>query len=186
MSHLPVQVNVKILMALLKKRREFLLVFWPTISQIKLVMRNEKVLLNSLLLNDFLTYLLLQKPGPRTADSGGKRSSSQVQGRKCCPVYLGGSSAPLGIGTNISPRTCDQLRCTACDFKVVTIDDYEWDKSCDYLFFRNNMPDLNKLKGKLLKRRGGRAYACQCTWRSIQDLTDLKGDQQIRWVCGRH
>uniref|UniRef100_A0A4W3H8M7 Cilia- and flagella-associated protein 418 n=1 Tax=Callorhinchus milii TaxID=7868 RepID=A0A4W3H8M7_CALMI len=126
------------------------------------------------------------KPGPRTADSGGKRSSSQVQGRKCCPVYLGGSSAPLGIGTNISPRTCDQLRCTACDFKVVTIDDYEWDKSCDYLFFRNNMPDLNKLKGKLLKRRGGRAYACQCTWRSIQDLTDLKGDQQIRWVCGRH
>ncbi|PKU35730.1 hypothetical protein llap_13966 [Limosa lapponica baueri] len=51
-------------------------------------------------------------------------------------MYLGGSSSPCGIGTNISKRTCDQLRCTACDFRVSLFNDYIWDQSCDYLFFR--------------------------------------------------
>ncbi|XP_048384477.1 cilia- and flagella-associated protein 418 isoform X1 [Stegostoma tigrinum] len=116
----------------------------------------------------------------------GHRAFSQTRGKKCCPVYLGGSSAPLGLGTNTSQRTCDQLRCTTCDFRVIALDDYEWNKSCDYFFFRNNMPDLNKLKAKTLSRRGVRAYACQCSWRSIQDLTDLKEEQELRWVCGKH
>ncbi|XP_067148403.1 cilia- and flagella-associated protein 418 isoform X2 [Apteryx mantelli] len=67
----------------------------------------------------------------------------QASGKRCCPVYLGGSSSPYGIGTNISKRTCDQLRCTACDFRVSLYNDYIWDQSCDYLFFsfcsgRNN------------------------------------------------
>ncbi|GCC25713.1 hypothetical protein chiPu_0004124 [Chiloscyllium punctatum] len=105
---------------------------------------------------------------------------------RCCPVYLGGSSAPLGLGTNTSPRTCDQLRCTTCDFRVIALDDYEWNKSCDYFFFRNNMPNLNKLKAKTLSRKGTRAYACQCSWRSIQELTDLREEQELRWVCGKH
>uniref|UniRef100_A0A8D0HLL5 Cilia- and flagella-associated protein 418 n=1 Tax=Sphenodon punctatus TaxID=8508 RepID=A0A8D0HLL5_SPHPU len=99
----------------------------------------------------------------------------------CCPVYLGGSSTPHGIGTNISQRTCDQLRCTACDFRVLHYDDYLWDKSCDYLFFRNNMPELSKLRVKMMKKEGTRAYACQCTWRSVDELTDLSTDRQLRW-----
>lgn len=33
-------------------------------------------------------------------------------------------------------RSCDQLRCTSCDFRVLTFDDCEWDSSCDYLFLR--------------------------------------------------
>ncbi|KAM4028872.1 cilia- and flagella-associated protein 418 isoform 2-T2 [Anomaloglossus baeobatrachus] len=33
-------------------------------------------------------------------------------------------------------KACDQLRCTSCDFNIVTFDDYKWDASCDYLFFR--------------------------------------------------
>ncbi|KFP57224.1 Protein C8orf37, partial [Cariama cristata] len=104
----------------------------------------------------------------------------------CCPVYLGGSSSPYGIGTNISKRTCDQLRCTACDFRVSLFNDYVWDQSCDYLFFRNNMPELSKLRAKMIKKKGARAYACQCSWRSIDELTDLQTDQQLRWVCGKH
>uniref|UniRef100_A0A8C3RQQ3 Cilia- and flagella-associated protein 418 n=1 Tax=Chelydra serpentina TaxID=8475 RepID=A0A8C3RQQ3_CHESE len=104
----------------------------------------------------------------------------------CCPVYLGGSSTPRGIGTNISQRTCDQLRCTACDFHVSHYNDYQWDKSCDYLFFRNNMPELSKLRAKMIKKKGSRAYACQCSWRSIDALTDLRADRQLRWVCGKH
>ncbi|KAL7984169.1 hypothetical protein Chor_002739 [Crotalus horridus] len=105
---------------------------------------------------------------------------------RCCPVYLGGSTAPYGIGTNISQRTCDQLRCTACDFRVLHYNDYQWDKSCDYLFFRNNMPEFSKLKTKMLLKKGSRAYACQCTWRSIDELTDLTMDRQLRWVCSKH
>ncbi|KAH0617552.1 hypothetical protein JD844_015932, partial [Phrynosoma platyrhinos] len=83
-------------------------------------------------------------------------------------------------------RTCDQLRCTACDFRVSYYDDYQWDKSCDYLFFRNNMPEFSKLRAKMLMKNGSRAYACQCTWRSVDQLTDLSTDRQLRWVCSKH
>uniref|UniRef100_A0A8C3DD57 Cilia- and flagella-associated protein 418 n=1 Tax=Corvus moneduloides TaxID=1196302 RepID=A0A8C3DD57_CORMO len=100
--------------------------------------------------------------------------------KRCCPVYLGGSLSPSGIGTNISKRTCDQLRCTACDFRVSLFNDYIWDQSCDYLFFRNNMPELSKLRAKMIKKKGARAYACQCSWRSIDELTDLQTEQQLR------
>ncbi|XP_064298429.1 cilia- and flagella-associated protein 418 [Phalacrocorax carbo] len=110
----------------------------------------------------------------------------QAHRKRCCPVYLGGSSSPHGIGTSISKRTCDQLRCTACDFRVSLFNDYVWDQSCDYLFFRNNMPELSKLRAKMRKKKGARAYACQCSWRSIGELTDLQTDQQLRWVCGKH
>ncbi|ETE71190.1 hypothetical protein L345_03008, partial [Ophiophagus hannah] len=68
---------------------------------------------------------------------------------RCCPVYLGGSTAPYGIGTNISQRTCDQLRCTACDFRVLHYNDYQWDKSCDYLFFSSDVeffPQISPVK----------------------------------------
>ncbi|CAN8183819.1 unnamed protein product [Coccothraustes coccothraustes] len=110
----------------------------------------------------------------------------QAHGKRCCPVYLGGSLSPSGIGTNISKRACDQLRCTACDFRVSLFNDYVWDQSCDYLFFRNNMPELSKLRAKMIKKKGARAYACQCSWRSIDELTDLQTEQQLRWVCGKH
>ncbi|XP_034980393.1 cilia- and flagella-associated protein 418 isoform X2 [Zootoca vivipara] len=83
-------------------------------------------------------------------------------------------------------RTCDQLRCTACDFCVLQYDDFQWDQSCDYLFFRNNMPEFRKLRTKMLTKKGSRAYACQCTWRSIDELTELTGDRQLRWVCSKH
>ncbi|KAK6490808.1 protein C8orf37-like protein isoform X1 [Huso huso] len=127
------------------------------------------------------------QPVKTTATSHSASSSScHVASRKCCPIYLGGSSTSCGVGTSISQRTCNQLRCTACDFRVATFDDYEWDQSSDYLFFRNNMPDSNKLKAKLVRRRGTRAYACQCSWRSIQNLVDLKTDKELKWVCGKH
>ncbi|XP_067392942.1 cilia- and flagella-associated protein 418 [Emydura macquarii macquarii] len=130
------------------------------------------------------TVKLKSKSSSPTSESNS--ASIQAYGKSCCPVYLGGSSAPCGIGTNISHRTCDQLRCTACDFHVSYYNDSQWDKSCDYLFFRNNMPELSKLRAKMIKKKGSRAYACQCSWRSIDELTDLRTDRQLRWVCGKH
>jgi len=66
------------------------------------------------------------------------------------------------------------------------LNDYEWQEDCDYLFFRNNIPDFDKLKSKLTRRRGYCAYACQCSWRSIVQLTELWSDPQLKWVCGKH
>ncbi|XP_030248594.1 cilia- and flagella-associated protein 418 [Sparus aurata] len=114
-----------------------------------------------------------------------KKLPSQSAGRKCCPVFVGGSSVTNGVGTATSKRSCDQLRCTSCDFRVLMFDDFEWD-SCDYLFLRNNMPDRQKLRAKLKKRRGLRAYACQCSWFSTAEPTDLRDRPQLRWVCGKH
>ncbi|XP_061631492.1 cilia- and flagella-associated protein 418 isoform X1 [Phyllopteryx taeniolatus] len=110
----------------------------------------------------------------------------QSGGRKCCPIYLGGSAVAKGVGTATSKRSCDQLRCTSCDFRVLTFDDCEWDSSCDYLFLRNNMPNQGKLGAKLRKRRGVRAYACQCSWFTASDATDVSLHQQLRWACARH
>ncbi|OXB79886.1 UNVERIFIED_CONTAM: hypothetical protein H355_000916 [Colinus virginianus] len=96
------------------------------------------------------------------------------------------SSGRLLVAFLSLTRTCDQLRCTACDFRVLLFNDYIWDQSCDYLFFRNNMPELSKLRAKMIKKKGSRAYACQCSWRSIDELTELQADQRLRWVCGKH
>ncbi|XP_028281839.1 cilia- and flagella-associated protein 418 [Parambassis ranga] len=115
-----------------------------------------------------------------------KKLPSQSGGRRCCPVFVGGSSVTNGVGTATSKRSCDQLRCISCDFWVLMFDDHEWDPSCDYLFFRNNMPDRQKLRSKLKKRRGLRAYACQCSWFSTLEPTDLRDQPQLRWVCGKH
>ncbi|XP_007532273.1 cilia- and flagella-associated protein 418 [Erinaceus europaeus] len=130
-----------------------------------------------------------QKPLKLTAKSSVNtpiRASIEGHGKSCSPVYLGGTTAPCGVGTNTTQRVCNNLRCIACDFLVVTYDDYIWDKSCDYLFFRNNMPESRKLKTKLMKQKGARAYACQCSWRNIEEVTPLQSDRQLRWVCGKH
>ncbi|XP_068615879.1 cilia- and flagella-associated protein 418 [Brachionichthys hirsutus] len=115
-----------------------------------------------------------------------KNLSSQSGGRKCCPVFTGGSSVKNGVGTATSPRSCDQLRCTSCDFRVLMFDDCEWDLSCDYLFLRNNMPDRQKLGAKLRRRRGFRAYGCQCSWFSTSEPADLRDRPRLTWVCGKH
>ncbi|XP_037532711.1 protein C8orf37 homolog [Nematolebias whitei] len=115
-----------------------------------------------------------------------KKLSAQSGGRKCCPVFIGGSSVTNGVGTATSKRSCDQLRCVSCDFRVLMFDDSEWDASCDYLFLRNNMPDRQKLRTKLRRWGGSRAYCCQCSWFSASETTDLRDRPQLRWVCGKH
>lgn len=51
-------------------------------------------------------------------------------------------------------RSCDTLRCTSCDFKVASFDDFDWESSTDYLFLRNNAPDFDRLKSKLTRKKG--------------------------------
>ncbi|XP_075069934.1 cilia- and flagella-associated protein 418 [Mixophyes fleayi] len=127
-----------------------------------------------------------KKQKTKSASQQSCKISRQQYSKKCCPVYLGGSIVPFGIGTNISERACSQLRCTACDFTIVTFDDYRWDASCDYLFFRNSVPEHSKLQSKMIRKKGTRAYACQCSWRSVSEIIDLSLEEQLRWVCGKH
>ncbi|XP_021118326.1 protein C8orf37 homolog isoform X4 [Heterocephalus glaber] len=51
---------------------------------------------------------------------------------------------------------------------------------------RNNMPEFHRLKIKLVEKKGTRAYACQCSWRTVEELMDLQTDHRLRWVCGKH
>ncbi|CAJ0947109.1 unnamed protein product [Ranitomeya imitator] len=132
-----------------------------------------------------------RRTGPITPNVSSPRQQScktsrQHPNKKCCPVYLGGSLVPFGLGTSVSERACNQLRCTSCDFSIVTFEDYKWDASCDYLFFRNSVPDHSKLQTRMVKKKGARAYACQCSWRSIQQLAHLSAEEPLRWVCGTH
>ncbi|KAL3859290.1 hypothetical protein ACJMK2_009515 [Sinanodonta woodiana] len=104
---------------------------------------------------------------------------------KCFPVYIGGSSCPQGVGNSFTKSTCDKLRCTDCDFRVVSFDNYAWHPDVDYLFLRNHVPDFQKLQAKLVKKNGSRAYCCQCRSTSVTELTELK-DPTLKWVCGKH
>lgn len=69
-------------------------------------------------------------------------------------------------------RACDQLRCTSCDFKVVFYDNVQWDSSCDYIFFRNNVPDYQRLCCKLKNKKGRDISA---TFISFTFMKPLKG-----------
>lgn len=117
-----------------------------------------------------------------TTTSSSFKKSSQ---KRCFPVYIGGSAIVTGVSSAMMERACDQLRCTSCDFKVVFYDNVQWDSSCDYIFFRNNVPDYQRLCCKLKNKKGSRAYACQCTWRSVTNIVDL-ASEDIKWVCGKH
>jgi len=105
--------------------------------------------------------------------------------QKCLQVYLGGSNNGPGRGTAISQLCCDQLRCTACDFKVCQFDNFRWASDTNYLFLRNNVPDFQKLKSKLSTAKGQRAYCCQCSWRTVKELAVLN-DPELKWHCGGH
>ncbi len=51
-------------------------------------------------------------------------------------------------------RACDRLHCTACNFHVIFFQEHIWDSRSDYLFFRNHVPDYERLKKNLVKKKG--------------------------------
>jgi hypothetical protein len=94
-------------------------------------------------------------------------------------------------GPRYKSRTCRGMRCTACDFEVLRIDGKQWSSKVDYLFFRNNSPDIARLAPELEPSRSCSAYCCQCSWLSQTEMTDLAGAQRssggrLRWVCRGH
>eukprot|EP00698_Gefionella_okellyi_P006815 TRINITY_DN1637_c0_g1_i2.p1 TRINITY_DN1637_c0_g1~~TRINITY_DN1637_c0_g1_i2.p1 ORF type:complete len:195 (-),score=31.26 TRINITY_DN1637_c0_g1_i2:441-1025(-) len=127
-------------------------------------------------------------PNVRTT-SQGKPEPLQPQARvtgKCAEVIIGEPRVPRGCAKLGQVIACDALRCLKCDFKVLVFPNAAWDVSCDYLFFRNNMPNVDKLQQKILAKQGSAAYACQCSWRSVTSSENITYSNTLRWVCGTH
>eukprot|EP01017_Pseudomicrothorax_dubius_P017298 TRINITY_DN19566_c0_g1_i4.p1 TRINITY_DN19566_c0_g1~~TRINITY_DN19566_c0_g1_i4.p1 ORF type:complete len:179 (+),score=24.89 TRINITY_DN19566_c0_g1_i4:65-601(+) len=110
----------------------------------------------------------------RPADSGAKR--------RCYAVVI----APLGQTDFSLEARCAKLRCTDCDRRVSKFDEFEWDSSADYLFFRNFSTSDEKLRTKLKGSRGWTAYCCQCKWQNVNSGTRVDSISGLRWICCGH
>lgn len=89
---------------------------------------------------------------------------------------LGNDTSLIGHGL------VDGFHCTGCDFQVMVIDDYVWNGDAEYMFFRNNYPTFEKLKKRLVRQAGCRAYCCQCSWKSSHSSASLQDVAEgLRW-----
>ena len=57
-------------------------------------------------------------------------------------------------------RACNALRCTSCDLPVLRLEGCAWTTGVDYLFCRNNYPDLAWLRARTTERTGEQAESC--------------------------
>ncbi|XP_037283583.2 cilia- and flagella-associated protein 418 isoform X1 [Rhipicephalus microplus] len=115
-------------------------------------------------------------------------TESKLSGRKtiqCFIVYLGGTGVVFGVSTSASRRACSHIHCCKCDFQVAVFEDYVWGETADYLFFRNIFPDVKRLRSRLVRKLGWRAYCCQCHWRSVVELESAQ-QRRLPWMCARH
>ncbi|KAL3244061.1 hypothetical protein MRX96_019629 [Rhipicephalus microplus] len=115
-------------------------------------------------------------------------TESKLSGRKtiqCFIVYLGGTDVVFGVSTSASRRACSHIHCCKCDFQVAVFEDYVWGETADYLFFRNIFPDVKRLRSRLVRKLGWRAYCCQCHWRSVVELESAQ-QRRLPWMCARH
>ena len=84
--------------------------------------------------------------------------------RKCLAPHVCGTEYPVGFtSSSASPHSCDRLRCTKCDFRVTLIPGAAWRGDVDYLFLRNNVPDVTRLRPMLRDDPACNAFCCQCT-----------------------
>ncbi|XP_037283584.2 cilia- and flagella-associated protein 418 isoform X2 [Rhipicephalus microplus] len=82
-------------------------------------------------------------------------------------------------------QACSHIHCCKCDFQVAVFEDYVWGETADYLFFRNIFPDVKRLRSRLVRKLGWRAYCCQCHWRSVVELESAQ-QRRLPWMCARH
>jgi len=90
----------------------------------------------------------------RPSKSQSKLQSFQGRQKRCVSVFLGGANISLGHSDGTVQRACDKLRCTSCDFLVVWFSDSVWHSRSEYLFFRNNYPEFDRLKKNLVRKKG--------------------------------
>lgn len=90
--------------------------------------------------------------------------------------------------SSLRPASCNRLRCSKCDKKIVRFaDDVKWAEHVDYIFVRNFNTNLGKLREGTVKAQGWAAYACQCSWVSVNQQAKTESLPNCpRWHCGGH
>ena len=123
---------------------------------------------------------LLSDPDFITGQSAStKPAPLDVPRTKCSVLNLGAGSA--------TRRVCANLRCSNCDCAVVCFEGVEWAGEIEYLFLRNNYPDYERMRGKLVARSEARAYACQCESVSVKGHASVKSlKSSLKWFCASH
>jgi hypothetical protein len=134
--------------------------------------------------------------GSSSSSSNSNNTKSSVVGvgaggkARCTRIVLAGSSNTRGIRSSVfSKCACDNLRCLSCNFKVQFFIGKEWNETAvDYMFFRNNALNEQKLSAQLIQSSDDTAYCCQCTWTKVNGERTLiqgaSGDPQ--WTCAGH
>ncbi|OAF69262.1 hypothetical protein A3Q56_02986 [Intoshia linei] len=106
--------------------------------------------------------------------------------KKCTNVFAGGNKVDLGLSDMVLKRCCHNMKCLKCDIDVVILCNQKWSNNVDYLFFRNNSPNITKMKKESKFDRDYRCFACQCQWCSISHTDTINVSEKFRWVCKGH
>ena len=69
-----------------------------------------------------------------------KDKEDESVSKHCSPVLLSPACAEA--------KACPSLLCLSCNLSVVRADNLQWDESTDYLFLRNNVPNMSRLRGE--------------------------------------
>jgi hypothetical protein len=107
---------------------------------------------------------------------------------------IGPPEMARGRTTGLQNRGCDRMKCTACDFAVISFPDTVWRDEVDYFFIRNKFPidrsrlDVRKLQEGLKPMPGSTSYCCQCAWVSVQKPMPVSQCKEPApsWRCGGH
>lgn len=76
----------------------------------------------------------------------------------------------------------EHFHCIGCDFQVLVCEDCVWTDEVDYMFFRNNYPNIERLRKCLVRQEDCRAYCCQCSWKSARSVSSLQEVADgLRW-----
>ncbi|KAH9103279.1 hypothetical protein LEN26_015339 [Aphanomyces euteiches] len=112
--------------------------------------------------------------------------TSKMATKRCVSVYLGGTQMNHGVNSSsVNAQACSNLRCNECDFTVVQFENQKWNDSVDYMFFRENVPNEQRLRVKMSKDTGTCAYACQCKWANVSTKC-TPDSRQLKWCCAGH
>mmetsp|Transcript_25575 Transcript_25575/g.57358 ORF Transcript_25575/g.57358 Transcript_25575/m.57358 type:complete len:299 (-) Transcript_25575:109-1005(-) len=141
------------------------------------------------------------KPVTSAASSGENPTTDCIQPpilstdslRRCKTLFLGTSLAELRHPCFGKETACPHMRCTSCDFEVMRVPDRAWTAETSYLSLRLHVPNLLKLEPILLDAPGKCAYACQCSWKTVDKTervtfmeTASDCGKSLKWRCAGH
>ena len=87
-------------------------------------------------------------------------------------------------------KYCSNILCLNCDHTILIFNNYRWDESVNYLFFRLNFPNKHKLSQKLIKDENYTCYSCQCQYLNINITRNNNNNNNMNkineWQCCGH